>query len=141
MAEGPDAQLTAITDTRIALLAGLVGLGALLMFWLSSRADRNAACYTKAIEQLASDKLDVRLGGLYALERIAKDSARDHPMVMEVLSGFVRAHSDRPRTNPAPVVVVRNALAQANGQAVAERQPDARQPQQRSNLAVDVRRR
>jgi hypothetical protein len=31
--------------------------------------------YTKAIEQLGSDKLDVRIGGIYALERIARDSA------------------------------------------------------------------
>jgi len=30
--------------------------------------------YTKAIEQLGSDKLDVRIGGIYALERIARDS-------------------------------------------------------------------
>ena len=31
--------------------------------------------FTKAIEQLGSDKLDVRIGGIYALERIARDSA------------------------------------------------------------------
>ena len=34
--------------------------------------------YTKAIEQLGSDKLDVRIGGIYALERIALDSDKDH---------------------------------------------------------------
>ena len=49
--------------------------------------------YTKAIEQLGSDKLDVRIGGIYALERIARDSARDHPTVMEVLTAFIREHS------------------------------------------------
>jgi hypothetical protein len=49
--------------------------------------------YTKAVEQLGSDKLDMRIGGIYALERIARDSARDHPTVMEVLSAFVREHS------------------------------------------------
>jgi hypothetical protein len=37
--------------------------------------------YAKAIEQLGSDKLDVRIGGIYALERVARDSARDHPTV------------------------------------------------------------
>lgn len=46
--------------------------------------------YTKSIEQLGSDKLDVRIGGVYALERIARDSSRDHPTVMEVLSAFIR---------------------------------------------------
>jgi type II secretory pathway component PulM len=49
--------------------------------------------YTKAIEQLGSEKLDVRIGGIYALERIARDSARDHPAVMEVLTAFIREHS------------------------------------------------
>lgn len=46
--------------------------------------------YTKAIEQLGSDKLDVCIGGIYALERIASDSARDHPVVIEVLTTFIR---------------------------------------------------
>ncbi len=46
--------------------------------------------YIKAIEQLGSDKLDVRIGGIYALERVARDSARDHPTVME---SFGRIHS------------------------------------------------
>lgn len=49
--------------------------------------------YTSAIEQLGSEKLDVRIGGIYALERIARDSARDHPTVLEVLAAFVREHS------------------------------------------------
>jgi hypothetical protein len=53
--------------------------------------------YTKAIEQLGSGKLDVRIGGIYALERIAGDSARDHPTVMDVLAAFIREHSrERP---------------------------------------------
>jgi hypothetical protein len=39
--------------------------------------------YIKAIEQLGSDKwLDVQIGGIYALERIARDSPRDHPTIM-----------------------------------------------------------
>jgi Pentapeptide repeats (8 copies) len=58
--------------------------------------------YTKAIEQLGSDKLDVRIGGIYALERVARDSARDHPTVMEVLMTFVREHSPEPWPLQAP---------------------------------------
>ena len=59
--------------------------------------------YTKAIEQLGSDKLDVRIGGIYALERVARDSAKDHPTVMEVLTAFIREHSREqwPRTDCA----------------------------------------
>ena len=58
--------------------------------------------YTKAIEQLGSDKLDVRIGGIYALERVARDSARDHPTVMEVLTAFIREHSREPWPPPDP---------------------------------------
>jgi Pentapeptide repeats (8 copies) len=58
--------------------------------------------YTKAIEQLGSDKLDVRIGGIYALERIARDSERDHPTVIEVLTAFIREHSREPWPEPNP---------------------------------------
>jgi len=47
--------------------------------------------FTKAIEQLGDkDHLMIRLGGIYALERIARDSEPDHWVVMEVLTAFVR---------------------------------------------------
>lgn len=55
--------------------------------------------YTKAVEQLGSSALAVRVGGIFALERIARDSAKDHPTVMEVLASFVR---DDSRTQEAP---------------------------------------
>jgi hypothetical protein len=46
--------------------------------------------FTKAIDQLGKDNMPVRLGGIYALERIAKDSEYDHWAVMEVLTAFIR---------------------------------------------------
>ena len=46
--------------------------------------------YTRAVEQLGSDKLEVRLGAIYALERIARDSERDHWPIMEILTAYVR---------------------------------------------------
>ncbi len=108
---GQDAEnvrLNAVTTTRAALLAGFVGLGALGTFWLNSRVYRITARtfelterghltdrYSKAIEQLGNDNLDVRLGGIYALEQIAHDSRRDRDQatIVEVLSAFVRVHS------------------------------------------------
>ena len=56
--------------------------------------------YTKAVEQLGSDKLDVRVGGIYALERVARDSEKDHPTIMEVLVTSIREHS--PEQWPVP---------------------------------------
>jgi uncharacterized protein YjbI with pentapeptide repeats len=49
--------------------------------------------YARAVEQLGSDKLDVRIGGIYALERVARDSPRDQPTIIEVLAAFIREHS------------------------------------------------
>lgn len=49
--------------------------------------------FAKAIDQLGSAKLESRLGAIYALERIARDSERDHWPIMEVLTAYVREHS------------------------------------------------
>ena len=56
--------------------------------------------FTKAIDQLGSEKLDVRLGGIYALERIARDSKRDHEPIVEILTAFLREHADKSRGTP-----------------------------------------
>ena len=79
--------------------AGLFAAGALVFTarnFTLSREGQVTDRYTKAIEQLGSDKLDVRIGGIYALERVARDSATDHPTVMEVLTAFIRDHSHEP---------------------------------------------
>jgi hypothetical protein len=47
--------------------------------------------WTRAIEQLGSDKVAIRFGGIYALERIAKDSDNDYWPIMETLTAVVRA--------------------------------------------------
>jgi hypothetical protein len=61
--------------------------------------------FTRAIDQLdASRSLAVRLGGLYALERIARDSRNDRPTVAEVLCAYIRT---APRQEPP-------AMAQGN---------------------------
>lgn len=49
--------------------------------------------FSKAVEQLGSDQIQVRLGGIYSLERLAKDSPHDHWTVMEVLTAFIRETS------------------------------------------------
>src|SRR5215210_8302934 len=67
--------------------------------------------FTRAIDQLGATtddneskpKLEIRLGGIYALERIAKDSpatrvspGRDYSTVMEVLTAYVRENAPLP---------------------------------------------
>jgi hypothetical protein len=51
--------------------------------------------YMRAIDQLGSKTIDVTIGGIYALERIAVDSLRDRPTVMEVLAACIREHSGK----------------------------------------------
>jgi hypothetical protein len=51
--------------------------------------------FSKAVEQLGSDKLEVRLGGIYTLERISKESVDDYWTVIDNLAAFVRERSQR----------------------------------------------
>ncbi|MBL4807399.1 MAG: pentapeptide repeat-containing protein [Rhodobacteraceae bacterium] len=63
---------------------------------------------SKAVEQLGAEKtvwkdnkqwsepnLEVRIGAIYQLERIAQDSMRDHISVMEVLCAYVRSNASK----------------------------------------------
>ena len=58
--------------------------------------------YSKAVEQLGSGNLDVRIGGIYALEGIDAESARYHPTVLEILAAFIREHSWEQWPRPDP---------------------------------------
>lgn len=49
--------------------------------------------YTKAIDQLGADGMDQRVGGVFALERIMRDSPKDHAAVVDVLSAFIRVRA------------------------------------------------
>jgi hypothetical protein len=42
----------------------------------ATRAGQTADLYSRAIDQLGSDKLHVRIGAIHALERIARDSKK-----------------------------------------------------------------
>ena len=65
--------------------------------------------FTRAAEQLGHDAVAVRLGGIYGLARIARDSPDDHGPVMEVLVAYVREHAPwtpppSPDDDPHPAV-------------------------------------
>ncbi len=49
--------------------------------------------YANAMSLLGHESLEVRLGGIYALERLARESKSDHGPIMEVLAAFVRARA------------------------------------------------
>ena len=52
--------------------------------------------FTRAVDQLGAEHLDVRLGGIYALERIARDSPQNRATIEEVLTAFIRGHAPWP---------------------------------------------
>ena len=81
-------------------LPGLAAVIALSFTWVSVNATNNQLQiaqqgqitdrYNAAITNLGSPSVDVRLGGIYALQRIMQDSPRDQPTVVAVLCAFVR---------------------------------------------------
>lgn len=61
--------------------------------------------FAKAVEQLGqpgADKVDVRLGAIYALERIMRDSAVDQPAVIDILAAFIRVHAPATKRTATP---------------------------------------
>ena len=96
-------------ETELAKTLTQIGLG-ILVIWTLWTAWRRATAaeqmvqvaqesqiterFTRAVEQLGNqESMAIRLGGIYALERIAKDSPKDHWQVMEVLTAYVRENS------------------------------------------------
>jgi hypothetical protein len=71
----------------------LAGLGFSARTYYLTRRGQLTDRYSKAITQLASDKLAERLGGIYALEHLMVESERDHDTVIEVLAAFIRENT------------------------------------------------
>jgi hypothetical protein len=57
--------------------------------------------YTKAVEQLGSEKAPVRLGGLYALERLAQDTPSQRQTIVNVVCAYLRMPYTLPGDPPA----------------------------------------
>ena len=96
--------------TLVQILTGLLVLAGL--YWTSRRvqaAEDNVRVaeeghiterFTKAIAQLGDKEMAIRLGGIYALERLARDSEKDHGPIMEVLTAYVREKAPRQEEDP-----------------------------------------
>jgi hypothetical protein len=101
-----DQRAKATSDARTALLQAVGGLllaAGALATWLQVRISREGQVterFTRAVDQLGSEHLDVRLGGLYALERIARDSPGDRRTIAEILTAYTRQRAPWPPTQP-----------------------------------------
>ena len=100
--------LKAQNDIRATLIQALGGMlvlvgatiGAIATFRQVSvsREGQITDRFTHAVDQLGQSAVDVRVGGVYALERIAKNSPSDCDAIFDILSQFVRRTS-QPTSN------------------------------------------
>lgn len=99
-----------------------------------ARDGQVTARYVEAIKLLASERAVERLGGIYALERIMRDSAKDHLTVVEVLAAFVRDQvSVSPDTELSPAADLEESVQAAL--TVLGRRPLLEEP-----FRIDLRR-
>lgn len=85
-----------VLKTVASILGGGAWLAAFYFAWKNVQVAQEGQIterFTRSIEHLGSDKLQVRLGGIYALVRIARDSRGDQPFISCVLCAYVREHA------------------------------------------------
>ncbi|MFE2056557.1 pentapeptide repeat-containing protein [Streptomyces sp. NPDC056465] len=98
-------RLKAVNDVRTTLLqviGGLIVLFGAYATWRQLRVSQDGLRatqegyvtdrFSRAVDQLGSDKLDVRIGGLHALWRIAEQSARDREAIISIQAAYLRTH-------------------------------------------------
>ncbi|MEU3862167.1 pentapeptide repeat-containing protein [Streptomyces sp. NPDC028722] len=106
-------RLKAVNDVRTTLLqavGGMVVLFGAYATWRQLRVSQDTLRATQegyvtdrfstAVDQLGSDKLETRIGGLHALWRIAEHSARDREAVISMQAAYLRTHLPWPPARP-----------------------------------------
>jgi uncharacterized protein YjbI with pentapeptide repeats len=88
-----------VRTTLLQAFGGTFFLATALLTWRQIQVSKQGQVterFTRAIEHLGTgDKIDVRLGGIYALEQIARDSSTEHGAIVEILTAYVRGHAAR----------------------------------------------
>jgi hypothetical protein len=92
----------AVNEIRTTLLQGLGGAVLLAGVYVTyqqlqtTREGQVTERFTRAVEQLASERLAIQLGGVAALDRIAAESPRDRKAIVDVLAAAIRTRSPWP---------------------------------------------
>lgn len=82
--------------TLAQVFGGLVILLGLYFTWknlVTAKENQITERFTRAIDQLGNEKIEIRLGGIYALERISKESNTDYWAIVKILTAYVREKS------------------------------------------------
>ena len=127
--ETEEAQSTAIRNTGL-VLAAVIGVP--FIVWRSIVAQKTVNVTEQghitdrintAVQGLGAEKvvklpgedektvpnLEVRIGAIYALERIAQDSDRDHVQIMEILCAYIRQNAPAPAEDDWPELEMRES--------------------------------
>lgn len=83
--------------TYAQILGGLaVGIGAYAAWgnFMTAKEGQITERFTRAIDQLGNKKIEIKLGGIFALERISTQSKKDYWPIMEILTTYVRMNSN-----------------------------------------------
>ncbi|NUW42749.1 pentapeptide repeat-containing protein [Nonomuraea rhodomycinica] len=89
-----------IRATFLQAVGGLALLVGAFLTWRQLQLSRHGQVtesFAAAIAHLGDTSVDVRLGGVYALERIARSSAADRRTIGEVLAAFIGNRARDPR--------------------------------------------
>ncbi len=107
LASGTDlqnAQLqSSLRSVLLQFFGGLLLTAGAAATWRQVQVNRDGQItdrFSRAVEHLADENPDVRIGGLYVLERIAKDSPKDRRFVQVVIGNFLRNRSPWPVGSP-----------------------------------------
>jgi len=139
-------------------------IGAPFVIWRSIVAQKQADIseqglitdrINKAVEGLGSEKvvsrggeewtepsLEVRIGAIYALERISQDSERDHIQIMEILCAYIRQNaktSDLEITEPPFKRVLLRVDLQAAIDVIGRRSEQQKAMERRQRYRLDLR--
>ena len=108
-------------DVGLKIATGLGAITAALLAWGRvelSRMQHQTDRLTRAVEQLGArakqgdpDPVDIRLGGVFALKRLAAESEADRLSVYEILAAFVRQHGAASASAPARTQDLQAAIA------------------------------
>jgi uncharacterized protein YjbI with pentapeptide repeats len=112
-AQIPWESLARLALPATALLAGILGAviaghgqATRLQELRNSRDADVTERYTKAIEQLGSKHTAIRVGGIFALERIGHDSERDRTTIVNVLTSSLYNELSAPAGKPGKPVLM-----------------------------------
>jgi uncharacterized protein YjbI with pentapeptide repeats len=90
--------------TNAQIIGGLALLIGFYFTWRNLKATEEGKIterFTRAVDQLGSDKIEQRVGGIFSLERLAADSPKDHPSIIELICTFLR-HRERTKEESEP---------------------------------------